>query len=725
MKKTIWKVMITLLICMAAVGGKWSGCKVQAETYGDFEYTVSGDEVEITAYTGKNETVEIPANINGKKVTSIGMWAFSRCDGLTSITIPAGVERIGYGAFDSCTNLTSIDIPEGVISIEAGAFWGCSNLENIHMPDSLTSIGDSAFYGCSKLKSVNIPANVTNIEGMVFSCCGNLDDIEVDINNEIYDSRNNCNAIIETKTNTLVSGCKNTTIPDNVQNIGYQAFYDCSNLEHIDIPKSVKNIGEEAFAKCDDLKSINLSENLEEIDEQAFNGCSNLQSIDIPDTVTYIGAFAFWECSSLEQVILSKNLSIIGSSAFNGCSNLRNITIPEKVTEIRFLAFCACSKLESITIPENVTFIDVAAFMGCSNLNNLKVSEKNKNYDSRGNCNAIIETETDTLLTGCKNTTIPDDVTSIADSAFDGCDTLTDIVIPENVKNIGSYAFRDCSSLKSIYIPDSVISIGADVFSGCNQELVIYVPVNSYAAQWAKEEGLLVQYIEEKIPETSDEASDVPSSNPTISETLPEQGGTPPLPETPSEQGEVKPLPETSNTTLKKPADKGKMLVASEQKCKVKVLSNSTETATVEYVKNLNNSAMKITVPETVVVDSIIYKVVSVADKAFKGNKKLTSVSIGKNVTSIGKEAFMNCMNLKSVNIKSTQLNKIGANAFNGDKKLIKITLKTTKFTSNSIGKNILKGTSKKLVIRVPRKNLNKYKKYFKNKGNKFVKIKK
>ena len=143
------------------------------------------------------------------------------------------------------------------------------------------------------------------------------------------------------------------------------------------------------------------------------------------------------------------------------------------------------------------------------------------------------------------------------------------------------------------------------------------------------------------------------------------------------------------------------------------------------YIGTTNKKATQVKVPDTVSVNGVTYKVTSIADKAFYKNKKMKTVTVGKNVISIGKGAFQNCTNLKTVTIKSKVLNKIGANAFSGDKKLTKITLKTGKLTKKSIGKNALKGTAKKLVIKVPGNKVSPYKRYFKNKGSKNVKMKK
>ena len=305
-------------------------------------------------------------------ITTIFGSAFDGCNKLTSVTIPEGVTTIGAWAFCGC-KFTSVTIPNSVTTIGGNAFYQCDKLASVTLSSNLTSIGNEAFYDCSSLTSVNIPASVTSIGNSAFGSCSALETITVESGNTVYDSRNNCNAIIETKTNTLVQGCKNSTIPASVQIIGAGALKGCS-----------------------------------------------FTAITIPSTVT-----------------------TIGSSAFSGAS-LTSITIPASVTSIGESAFSSCESLETITVESGNTV-----------------------YDSRNNCNAIIETKTNTLIQGCKNTTIPDGVVAIGPNAFDALSSLTSITIPASVTTIGAYAFRDCQQLASIEIPNGVTTIGDWAFYNC------------------------------------------------------------------------------------------------------------------------------------------------------------------------------------------------------------------------------------------------------------------
>ena len=167
------------------------------------------------------------------------------------------------------------------------------------------------------------------------------------------------------------------------------------------------------------------------------------------------------------KIIIPEGVTKIYFSAFMGCKSLTEIIIPNSVTEIGATAFANCTSLTKVVIPENVTEIYVGAFSGCTSLESIVVYSNNKVYDSRNNCNAIIKTESNTLIAGCKNTIIPNDVTRIEIMAFQFCTSLTEIVIPKSVTKIGISAFQGCSSLTEIVIPESVTEIDSGAFKKC------------------------------------------------------------------------------------------------------------------------------------------------------------------------------------------------------------------------------------------------------------------
>ena len=258
-------------------------------------------------------------------VTSIGGGAFFGCSGLTSVTIGNSVTSIGSEAFRYCSGLTSVTIPNSVTSIGNYAFSGCSGLTSVTIGNSVTSIADEAFYGCSGLKSVTIPSSVTSIGSTAFCGCSGLTNISVASGNAKYDSRNNCNAIIETASNTLIAGCKNTIIPNSVTTIGDFAFAACSSLANVTIPNSVTTIGQGAFHSCSGLTSVTIPNSVTTIDVSAFLDCTGLTSVTIGNSVTSIGNYAFWGCSGLTSIVIPNSVQTIGDDAFSGCTNLQYI----------------------------------------------------------------------------------------------------------------------------------------------------------------------------------------------------------------------------------------------------------------------------------------------------------------------------------------------------------------------------------------------------------------
>jgi len=400
------------------------------------ENTVSGDLVipEKVVYEG-----------NTYIVTSIGLMAFRGSGELQTVVIPNSITQIKKDAFCNCPKLASVQLPDNLISIGQYAFQDCKALTSIEFPTSLNTIESCAF-GSSGLTSVFIPKSVTRIsakgEGAMlvlastspFIDCKNLSSIIVEEGNPRYDSRDDCNAIIETATNTLVCGCNNSTIPNSVTAIWMTAFYNCS-FTSMTIPDGVTSIGIEAFA-----------------------GCENLTEITIPNSVTAIGEHAFSNCTALTTVKLSESIKEIGIATFENCSSLTSISLPDGLTTLGNKAFAYCG-LTSIYLPDNLTEISINAFYGCQNLTSLEIGSGLTSV--RGFYN-----------TGLKSVEIPPNIERIERAAFYECPNLTEVIFPEGLTSIGADAFFLCDNYTDVILPSTITDIGVYSFQGYKDKTV-------------------------------------------------------------------------------------------------------------------------------------------------------------------------------------------------------------------------------------------------------------
>ncbi|MBO5594253.1 MAG: leucine-rich repeat domain-containing protein [Prevotella sp.] len=533
-------------------------------------------------------TLTIPEKANGYTVISIGSYAFRECKNLTNVVLPVGITSIGNRSFSNCTGLQYINFPEG-----------------------LKSIGESCFHTCSSFREINIPASLTSIGYVAFASCGSVTSISVAEGNAVFDSRNNCNAILVTSSNQLFRGCRNTRIPEEIRSLAICSFDGCpissiqlppnlvsiggwafsgTGLEIVNIPEKVQNIGWKAFEGCANLEMVSLPSSVTFIDDYAFYNCPKLTNIrsfiqepfkvpehafvnwdtqtrtDVPSeatlTVPYgtkalyeategwnkfanivemennddiivfadanvkalcvenwdtngdgelsydeaaavtdlgevfsgnnditsfdelqyftgITSLAFYGCSSLKSIKFPASLTAIPSFSFRDCASLENIELTEYIKSIGEFAFADCTGLTSVNIPKNVESIGIAAFGWC-NLDYITVDEANAIYQSPDGCNAVIDVRNDMLVVGTNHTVIPESVKIIGDRAFAGCEELPSVTLPSGLTAIYDWAFSSCTSLQEVFIPANVMSIKTNPFSRCNNlNRIVVDPANT------------------------------------------------------------------------------------------------------------------------------------------------------------------------------------------------------------------------------------------------------
>ena len=291
-------------------------------TYGGLNYTVLS-EADGTAIVGKQD-----ASLSGDVIIRNTVRD-------SSTELYYTVVAVGDSAFLD-TKITSVTFPSSDVikSIGARAFKNCKELSSFTIPSSVTTIGEAAMAHCDALTSITIPDGLTSIGFTAFSSCESLSQIVVEAGNTVYDSRNGCNALIETATNTLLTGCKNTYIYNSITSIADNAFKDCVGLTVINIPESVESIGERAFQGCENLQSINIPSSITSISNNTFNGCKALTSIILPEKLNSIGDYALNGCAGLTSLVIPAGVSSIGQNALANCTGLKWVVVKDGVSDI-------------------------------------------------------------------------------------------------------------------------------------------------------------------------------------------------------------------------------------------------------------------------------------------------------------------------------------------------------------------------------------------------------
>ena len=425
-------------------------------------YTVNADgTLEIDKYVGNDTIFEIPAEIGGKKVTSIGYKAFENRTSLTSVTIPDSVTDIGFQAFHNCTSLKSVTIPASVTTIDNYAF--------------------GYFYDANKETKIDgFKINYTkNTAGHLYAAQNGFTD-EACLINELQDD----GTVIITKYagNDTVYEIPSEIDGKKVTGIGNRAFQNSTSLTNVTIPDGVTHIDECAFQGCSSLTDIALPDSLTIIDSYAFNNCAMLTSITIPNGVTRIEWETFYGCSALTDLVLPDTVTYIGRNAFFNCPSLKTVTIPASVTTIGEYAF-------GYHDDDNWNPAKIDGFKINYTKNTWGHYYAKQNGFSDEPCLVVELNEDGTTLKISKydgNDTeyvIPEEidgkkVTSIGNDAFQGNTSLISVTIPGSIKDIGDNAFSDCSSLESVTISDGVERILYRAFYNCTSLKTVTVPAS-------------------------------------------------------------------------------------------------------------------------------------------------------------------------------------------------------------------------------------------------------
>ena len=420
-----------------------------------------------------------------QSLTYIGLYAFAYCSNISAITMGDRVKTISNYAFYAPSNLIEIDFgnspanigrcafqgPHSLVtikskrikSIDQYAFEGCEKLVNLQLGDSLLVIENYAFKECHSLPEIHFPSTIYNFYASSFLNCWALDVITVDEKNTTYNSYNNCNAAIKTKTNELVLGCWKSIVPKSTIGIGSYAFYACKRLKSITLPDGLQYIDDYAFMSCEVLREISFPSSLIRVEFQSFKDCNSLQSVILPEGLQSIDGGAFATCSQLKTVKFPESVTSVGCGVFFCCDNLTEpvynstwfvqmprsykgkYNIPASIKNVACQSFYDCDNIEQVNVAASVDKIGRLAFQECNNL--IKVL-------------------------------LPDNLTYIGDQAFTSCNSLSEISIPKRIKVIYEETFNRCSSLPEIVIPDSVYEIQRNAFQYCSSLKSITFPAD-------------------------------------------------------------------------------------------------------------------------------------------------------------------------------------------------------------------------------------------------------
>ena len=367
---------------------------------------------------------------------------------IENLVVEDGVTSISHNAFGAYTKLKTVTLPPSLVTIGGGGFSGCSALKSINLTH-LTTIGDYAFQGCSSLTSLTIPAGVTQINHGAFSNC---------------------------------TGLKKIILHDRVTVIDTDAFHSCTGITSITIPDSVKTIGGGAFTYCYRLSNVDLGNGVRELGANCFSRCPYLETITFPDSVVSIGQTAFSGCEALQEVIIGAGMKDVHCSAFDNCKKITGFILSEKNPHLNVDRGVLYTEdwSELVLMPDG--------FSGPYDV--LPGTVEIGGYSCYG--------------TGLTSVTIPSNVKTVDNYAFDACEQLEKVELSEGLEEIGTYAFARTPIIE-ITLPSTLKVIKQMAFSGCVQmEKMIFTGAPPEIAEMAFCHLTATVYHPENIPEWAD-----------------------------------------------------------------------------------------------------------------------------------------------------------------------------------------------------------------------------
>lgn len=573
-----------------------------------------------------SEDLEIPSsvNFNGKTltVTKIGAGFANNNDLIRNITVGDEIIEIGQNAFSGCENLMSITLGNKLKTLGSQAFKGCKNLQEIYS-GSLVNIGDHAFEACESLLRVDFK-NTTSLSNGIFKNCYSLTDCEINSVSEIGSSSfANCKSL------TTI------TIPESVTSIGTEAFAGCTNLVQFIIPNSVNSVGQDILKGNTALQSLVIGSGIKKL-PYIISGCDNLKEIQINDSEDllefgvaskgtlnsysnpiysdgpwnhgthyfYYESPSYFSNHPIEKVYIGRNISTYSQKFDSSYESGAYLT---KIRSYLPIPPFSQTSIKTVTIGSMVSELPT---MGYANY----INGESSFVGAFTNCKNLISCE------------IGASVQSVSARAFAGCESLTNLILPNTVKTIGSSAFNGCKSLKTITLGCYLRSIQSNAFSGCHSltDINIHAPIPpSYPTGFSSQE-----YINTVVNIPSKSLVSYKDSEPWKN---------------------FWNINESDDLISLFEVDEIKYFVLSGNK--------------VQIVGEVLSSQKNLTLESSVMYANREFKVVSIAENAFKNCTQIKSLEIEEGITYIGNNAFEGCKNLNNVLLPES-INTLGKGVF-------------------------------------------------------------